>query len=312
MNYTKQELSLKLRQKEERKLKFLSYLARRALDKYFINTFTQKKLPVSRITPSKLNTPYGDITLYLYYPLVRRQHYPLFFNIHGGGFIVGSAKDDDPLCRLICNTLGAVVLNIDYTLAPEFRYPSQLEQCYSALQWACQRSDELKIDTSRVVIGGHSAGGNLTAALNLLLLTRPLIKPCYQIMLCPLLDLATPPSAKIWADDRSKTIPNRVAQFFPLCYLDEKTSANNPLVSPLYATKSQLNGLPPAIVIGAGNDNLWLEGKKFASHLNDAGVAVLYKRYPHQAHAFVRDENNPQGQQVWELIFNTLTPLFNP
>jgi acetyl esterase len=289
-----------------KRLRFLTHMARHALDKRLRNILSLNRLPVARFRKERIATAFDDIDIYIYYPLVKKPSYPLYLNIHGGGFIVGSAMGDDNMCRMICNRLGVIVINVEYELAPDARYPTQLEQCYGALRWAYRHADALNIDIKKIIIGGHSAGGNLTAAVSLAALRRQEIPVFYQVLLCPLLDLATDPRLKTSADDITKIIPNRVAKYFRICYLNASDSPTDPLISPLYAGEEELKQLPPAIVFVAGSDNLWQEGFQYAEKLKQANVPVTFQRWHDRVHAFILDESERDARKAWKIIFDTL------
>ncbi|MBV8928386.1 MAG: alpha/beta hydrolase fold domain-containing protein, partial [Mycobacteriaceae bacterium] len=105
--------------------------------------------------------------------------------IHGGGYVIGSARQDDGLCRRFARRLGIIVASVEYRLAPKHPYPASLDDCYSALKWLAALPS---VDPSRVAIGGASAGGGLAAALTLLTRDRGEIKPAAQLLTYPMLD----------------------------------------------------------------------------------------------------------------------------
>src|SRR5262249_42027937 len=93
---------------------------------------------------------------------------PGILYIHGGGFIVGALDDFDPMCERLVEAIDAVVVSVDYRLAPEHAFPAAPEDCYSALTWLFASADELGVDDSRIAVVGPSAGGGLTAAVALM------------------------------------------------------------------------------------------------------------------------------------------------
>ncbi|EUA43134.1 alpha/beta hydrolase fold family protein [Mycobacterium xenopi 3993] len=110
---------------------------------------------------------------------------PALLWIHGGGYVLGTARQDDGVCRRFSRALGITVAAVDYRLAPEHPYPAPLEDCYSALTWLAGLP---AVDPARVAIGGASAGGGLAAALALLARDRGEITPCLQMLAYPMLD----------------------------------------------------------------------------------------------------------------------------
>ena len=105
--------------------------------------------------------------------------------IHGGGYVIGSAAQDDAVCRHLAHELGRLVAAVDYRLAPEHPFPVPLHDCHDALVWLANRGD---VDADRVAIGGASAGGGLAAALALLARDRAEVRPAFQLLSYPMLD----------------------------------------------------------------------------------------------------------------------------
>ncbi|BCI91935.1 hypothetical protein NIIDMKKI_71410 [Mycobacterium kansasii] len=125
---------------------------------------------------------------------------PALLWIHGGGYVLGKAAQDDRLCRQFARTLGITVASVEYRLAPEHPYPAPLEDCYSALRWLAALP---AVDPGRIAIGGASAGGGLAAALALLARDRAEIVPAFQLLTYPMLDdrssaAAANPRYRLW------------------------------------------------------------------------------------------------------------------
>lgn len=231
---------------------------------------------------------------------------PVFVNMHGGGFVMGSAEMDDAWCPVIADRASCLVVNIDYHLAPEYKFPAALYECYDILKWLYENPNVLQVDKKRIAVGGHSAGGNLAAALCLLNKEREKIPLVKQILNYPLLDLATDPDLKF---KHKKAIPPRLAKLFNESYLKSMKDAENPLVSPVYA--EDLEDLPPALIITAEFDSLADEADYYASQLEEAGVTVKKKRYLGAAHAFTHTGELKQAEEAWHLISDELKEAFS-
>jgi acetyl esterase/lipase len=184
--------------------------------------------------------------------------------IHGGGYVIGSAAQDDRLCRRFADRLGVPVAAVDYRLAPKHPYPAALEDCYEALAWLTRLPG---IDPTRVAIGGASAGGGLTAALALLARDRGELAPLLQLMVYPMVD------------DRSCDRPGvrnrRYRMWNPntnrLGWTAYLNGADPQVAVP--SRHDDLSGLPPAW-IGVGTlDPLYDENVEYARRLKEAGVA---------------------------------------
>lgn len=184
---------------------------------------------------------------------------PALLWIHGGGYVIGSAAQDDRLCRRFAAALGIRVISVDYRLAPDFPYPAAADDCYAALEWVAARPE---IDAMRIAIGGASAGGGLAAALAIRAHDQGEIKPFFQLLVYPMLD------------DRSGTVDenhrlwNATSNRFGWdSYLGGQAPEE---IAP--ARRADLSGLPPAW-IGVGTLDLFLtEDQAYAERLQQAGV----------------------------------------
>jgi acetyl esterase len=239
---------------------------------------------VARVEEMTIPGPGGEIPIRVYWP---REDGPLPVLVfyHGGGWVIGDLDTSDRLCRMLSNRASAVVVSVDYRLAPEHPFPAAVDDSYAALEWVARNGDRLHVDPSRIAVGGSSAGGNLTAAVALMARDRGGPKLAYQVMIYPatnLLDLTTP-SHRDFADGYGLTREH--VEFFRDSYLPEIPDRKNPYASPLLA--ESLEGLPPAIVITAGFDVLRDEGIDYAERLEAAGVPAVTVRYPSMIHGFV-------------------------
>lgn len=188
---------------------------------------------------------------------------PALLWIHGGGYVIGAAAQDDVLCRRFAEELGATVVSVDYRLAPEHPYPASVEDCYSALTWLASLPS---VDPGRVAIGGASAGGGLAAALALLARDRGEVSPAAQLLVYPMLDDRTvdrdgldKPGLRLWNQSSNK--------FGWAAYLGDA----DPNVA-VPARREDLSGLPPAW-IGVGTLDLFHdEDLAYAERLRAAGV----------------------------------------
>jgi acetyl esterase/lipase len=186
---------------------------------------------------------------------------PALLWIHGGGYVLGTAKMDDGLCRRFARALGSTVAAVEYRLAPEYPYPAALEDCYSALTWLAGLP---AVDPGRVAIGGASAGGGLAAALTLLARDRGEVSPVLQLLAYPMLDDRSSsgpksPNYRLWSPSSNR--------FGWTAYLGDA----DPQVA-VPARRDDLSGLPPAW-IGVGTHDLFHdEDLAYAERLTRAGV----------------------------------------
>jgi acetyl esterase/lipase len=233
----------------------------------------------------------GDegVPVRVYGPKSQTNVLPALLWIHGGGYCFGSLMGDDYTVKRMAEAIGCVVISVDYRLAPEFPFPTPLNDCYAALTWVFDNAEMLKVDASRIAIGGISAGGGLAAGLALLARDRAEVTVVFQALLCPMIDNnSTSVSSYSISDNR---IWNRRSNLEGwMHYLGRKTtSEQEPYVASKYAAPSHagdLHGLPPAY-IGVGSVDLFLdENRDYAERLNGSGVATQLEIFPGGYHGF--------------------------
>ena len=202
---------------------------------------------------------------------------PALLWIHGGGYVIGDAAQDDDLCRRFAEKLGATVAAVNYRLAPQHPYPVPLEDCYAALSWLTGLPS---VDPDRVAIGGASAGGGLAAALALLTRDRGEIPLVAQLLVYPMLDDRTVGRADL--DNPGHRLWNQTSNRFGWqAYLGD---ADPDVAVP--ARRDDLAGLPPAWV-GVGTLDLFHdEDLAYAQRLQDAGVPCEVTVVPGAFHGF--------------------------
>jgi acetyl esterase len=227
---------------------------------------------------------------------------PLFVNIHGGGFVLGGPEMDDPFLPRLGERAGVKILSVDYGLAPESPFPVALDQCYAVVKYAKQHAAELRVDPDRIAVGGHSAGGNLSAGICLLNHERRELQLKALILDYPPLDLHTDPYLK---PRPKKAIPPKMARLFDGAYCGAREAARNPLISPLYAETEQLRSFPPTLLISAGEDSLAPEEAAFKDTLLAAGVPVTYELFAGAEHGFTL-KKGPASDQAWQMMIDHL------
>ena len=212
---------------------------------------------------------------------------PLYFNLHGGGFVMGCPEEDDVFCNKVNKELGIHVINIDYPLAPENPFPKDKKTVYDVIKEVVRLGEEWGMDAKRLLIGGHSAGANIATAICLMAKKRNEFSFLAQILDYPPLDLARSPFKKFWTEG---AILPEVAKIFNSAYRKQR-EARDSLCSPMFATEEELVGLPDTLLITCERDSLREEGESYAKKLMQAGVEVTGKRFLGRYHGFsMRDD----------------------
>ncbi len=223
----------------------------------------------------------------LWYGFENTETAPVFFDLHGGGFLLGSPEMDHDINLEFNQAVGCKVISIDYAKAPEHPYPAAVDQVYAVVQHVFEHADRYGIDAGKMAIGGHSAGANLSTVACMKAVKDGKFRFACQLLDYPPLDLATSPYDK--PQPEGCILPS-MAQIFDACYIDP-AEAKDPYASPVYAGPDDLAGLPPALIIVAGRDSLHDEGLKYAEMLTAAGVDVEIHDYPEAAHGFTLGES---------------------
>ncbi|MDA1279185.1 MAG: alpha/beta hydrolase [Chloroflexi bacterium] len=239
---------------------------------------------VGEISERSIPGAAGDIRIRIYRPLTAGPH-SLVMLFHGGGWVVGDLDTEDSTSRGLVNRVNAVVVSVDYRLAPETRFPGAPEDCYAATVWAIEHAQELGVDASKLAVAGTSAGGNLSAAVALMARDRggPAIK--HQVLFCPVIDYSFDRSSYI-ANATDYGLTRNGMIWFWEQYLGPggESSGHSPYASPIRA--ENLAGVADATVIAAEYDPLLDEAADYANSLKAAGVDVTYTAYAGMTHGF--------------------------
>jgi acetyl esterase len=237
--------------------------------------------PVHQVADREFLGSGGPIRLRCYRP-EGTGRLPVLVYFFGGGWTLGQIETCDAICRRLTNLAGCLTVAVGYRLAPEHKFPAAVTDCYEAVCWLGQQAEELELDPARMVVGGDSAGGNLAAAVSLLVRDRGGPVLAGQLLVYPnTLYGADTPSMQF--DDPSLFNRHSVAWYWQH-YLDSPADGTDPLASPLLAP--DLSGLPAALLITAECDPLRDEGEQYAGRLAEAGVPVRQHRYDGVMHGF--------------------------
>lgn len=234
---------------------------------------------LDRLEDTTMPGPGGPLPIRIYRPAGAAPK-PIIVYFHGGGWVLGSLDTHDATCRALARDADAVLVSVDYRLAPEHRFPAAVEDADAALAWAAAHADELGGDADRLVVAGDSAGGNLAAVIA----QRSRVdgpKVAFQLLIYPVTDHEF--TSDSMEDNAEGYFLTRDAmRWFYSHYLNNDAEGDDPRVSPLRA--DDLGGLPPAFVLTMEYDPLRDQGVAYAHALAAAGTEVTATTYPSLFH----------------------------
>lgn len=235
---------------------------------------------VGSVTARTIPGPAGPIAVRIYRPKDGLRAALVYF--HGGGWVLGSLESADATCRALTNRSRCVVISIDYRLAPENKFPAAVDDAYAATRWVAENASDLRIDPTRIAVGGASAGGNLAAAVSLVARDRG-PKIAFQLLTVPVTELSSrAESHREFAEGYGLSAADMT--WFGLHYVRTPADADDPRASVL---RADLHDLPPAFVITAECDPLRDDGEAYAEKLRKLGIRASYKRYAGMFHGFM-------------------------
>jgi len=208
----------------------------------------------------------------------------IYVHFHGGAFIMRYPKMDDFFARFVVSEAGVAVVNVDYDVAPQARYPVAQEQAHDVLAWLADHAGEWGLDASRLAIGGFSAGGNLAASACLQARDLGTATARIQLLCVPSLDVAGDVNAKTSAIANPMIGP-RLLKLVRSTYFKDASRRNEPYASPLLAPS--VTGLPPAVIVTGAYDTLRAEGDAFAARLAEQGLLRDHVVVPGRDHYFL-------------------------
>jgi len=230
--------------------------------------------------------PSGSVAVRIVRPVGATGVLPVILYIHGAGWVFGNAHTHDRLVRELAVGAGAAVVFPEFSLSPEAKYPTAIEESFAVATWIAASGAEHALDPARIAVAGDSVGGNMSAALTLLAKQRGGVAFVQQVLFYPVTDASFDTgSYRQFAE--GYFLRRDAMQWFWDQYTTDPAQRAEITASPLRASLEQLAGLPPALVITGEADVLRDEGEAYANKLRRAGVPVTSVRYQGIIHDFV-------------------------
>jgi acetyl esterase len=225
-----------------------------------------------------------DITIRVYSPN-EQPELPVFIYFHGGGWVIGNIETHDGLCRMFANEAQCKVISVDYSLAPEHKFPSGVEDAYLATKWVFEHAQEIGVDSNRIAVGGDSAGGNLATIVCHLANQRKEFAVLHQLLFYPSTGFEPTESYEKYGEGYYLT--KSTMQWFGQQYFNQPSETQNPLAAPMLIPDEEAALLPPAYILTAEYDPLCDGGENYANKLTKVGVETTYICYPGMIHGFM-------------------------
>lgn len=241
--------------------------------------------PVGNVVDSTIPLEGRELAIRAYTP-VGAGPFPIYVYFHGGGWVIGDLDTEDAALRAMCNTAQCLVVSVNFRHAPEHKFPAAVDDAYEATRWIAAHGSALGGDTSRIAVGGTSAGGNLAAVVCQLAREANSPRILKQILITPVLDCSDSPSRRECAVGYG--LERVTMDWFQDQYWRTPTDGLDPRASPLRAT--DLSGLPEALILTAEFDPLRDEGQTYAERLRAAGVPVAYRCLSRMIHLYLGPE----------------------
>ncbi|MCM1972439.1 MULTISPECIES: alpha/beta hydrolase [Streptomyces] len=247
----------------------------------------EERLPLHTVEDLTADTDAGDVPVRVYTPTDAEQHGLLVY-FHGGAFFLGSLETHDHIARALAKETGLKVVSVGYRRAPEAAYPAGLDDCYAVTRWVAGHGEKLGWDGATLAVAGDSSGGTFAAAVAARAHDDGFDRITHQILYYPSLDLD-------FDEDRYPSLRENAVGYgletaglrpFNSFYLNSGADPGDPLVSPIKRT--DLTGLPPALIVTAEYDPLRDEGELYGRRLREAGVRATVSRYSGAGHGFVQ------------------------
>jgi acetyl esterase len=262
-------------------------------------------IPVAQVRDLCVPARNHQIPVRVYTPadkkLQRNGKLPILVYYHGGGWTLGSTGTYDSLTRALTNKIPALVVSVDYRLAPEHPFPAAVDDAYLAMEWVARNAEDMRGDPTRIAVAGDSAGGTL-ATVVALKAKKAGMRVVHQALLYPSVDIGKTDYASYGEFGNGYLLTRKAVETFRRFYLPNMRDWNSADASPLRASSAEIGLLPAALILVAGCDVLRDEGLAYARKLRDNGVPVTCWTKEGMIHGFLSFYNNPVSPAAARLV----------
>ncbi len=242
------------------------------------------------------NIEINGIATRLYLPKENSPQRALLY-LHGGGWVIGSPDSCENICADLCERLNCAVFALDYSLAPETKFPTPIKECADAFLEIIERAKEWNIATDKIFICGDSSGGNLALATTIELIDRNATLPAALALFYPvtnILDYREDNSWKEFAD--CKALESKVMESFIDCYINCDSDRNSPLASPIL--RDNFSDFPPTLIVTSGRDILHDQCEKFAKKFAQTNNKIRYVEIQNATHIYATMEGMDKSYSI--------------
>ncbi|CCH00863.1 alpha/beta hydrolase domain-containing protein [Fibrella aestuarina BUZ 2] len=267
--------------------------------------------PTANVTISERTITGADgaaIRAVIYTPRNATGPLPVIVYYHGGGWVIASPEVYEYSTLALAEEVGAVVVSVDYRLAPEHKFPTAHRDAFAAYKWVKNNAAAIGGNPDKVAVAGESAGGNMAVTVSMMARDSGLARPLHILSVFPVAnnDLFTE-SYNRYAN--AKPLNRPLVQYFTNNYFNSPADGDSPLIS--LVDVANLQGLPPTTIIGAEIDPLQTEGMQLRDRLQAQGVPVTYQLYTGVTHEFFgMYAIVPEAQQAQALAATQLRNAF--
>lgn len=264
-----------------------------------------KLVSIEKVEDIKVPWSNGEIPVRIYRPLSGKI-LPVILFLHGGGFVSGSLETHENFSRKLAKETSVVVVSVGYSLAPEAKFPTPIEQGYAVLQWIEDNAARLKINPDKIIVVGDSAGGTTAAAIAMK--ARDLKGPAIalQVLFYPATNISSFDTSSHKKFGKGYFLTQESMEWTKSLYLRSEEDETHPYASPLLA--ENLTNLPPTLLFTAQFDPLSSEGEEYAEKLTEAGNDCQHIYVKGVLHGFA-SMNSPKAKKAFQIIAQKISKI---